>query len=181
MATSKQRRFLKLYQPIHGRFEKFCRARAFGDMPYKDLINETLLIAYVKMEKLNNKTAFLSFLIGIAIRVLSNSSKKQRPSLVDDAIVFDNHLDPNGSIEKKFEVDMLYKALATLPELQREALILFEITGYSIKEIMQIQESGASAVKQRLVRGRKNLAVVIKRYMEIPGEGSDVQLESSKI
>lgn len=179
MAMLKQKQFLKLYQPVHKRFEKFCRARAFGDMPYKDLMNETLLIAFSKIKKLNNEDAFLSFLIGIAIRVLSNSKRKQKPLSTED-FEFDNYADPTGSIERKFEIEMLYKALATLPVKQREALILFEITGYSIKEIMQIQKSGSSAVKQRLSRGRKELAKVVKRYMEIPGEGYDAQLESSK-
>ena len=64
---------------------------------------------------------------------------------------------------------MLHKALSYLPELQREALILFEITGYSIKEIMEIQKSGSSAVKQRLARGRKELATRITKLMEIKG------------
>lgn len=181
MSSKKQERFLKLYQPVHARFEKFCRARAFGDMPYKDLINETLLIAYAKLEKLKSETAFLSFLIGIAIRVLSNSNRKHRPSVGAEDFEIENYPDATGFMERKFEVEMLYKALATLPELQRETLILFEITGYSIKEIMQIQQSGESAVKQRLFRGRKELAAVVRKYMEIPGEGSDTQLESSKI
>lgn len=180
MASTKQKHFLKLYQPVHKRFEKFCRARAFGDMPYKDLINESLLIAFTKMDALKNEQSFLSFLIGIAIRVLSNSKRKHRPSLSEEGYEFENHPDPTESIDKKFEIEMLYKALATLPELQREALILFEITGYSIKEIMQIQQSGSSAVKQRLARGRKELAIVVKRFMEIPGEGYDAQLEASK-
>jgi RNA polymerase sigma-70 factor (ECF subfamily) len=63
MTSKKQKHFLKLYQPVHARFEKFCRARAFGDMPYEDLINDSLLIAFKKMEEIKNEKAFLSFLI----------------------------------------------------------------------------------------------------------------------
>jgi len=55
------------------------------------------------------------------------------------------------------EIYFLYKALAMLPEEQRECLVLFEITGFSIKEIMVIQNSSESAIKQRLKRGRAKL------------------------
>ncbi len=68
----KQKDFLKLYEPIHNRFERFCRARVFGNMDYKDLINESLLIAFEKFYSLKSEKAFLSFLIGISIRVLAN-------------------------------------------------------------------------------------------------------------
>ena len=57
---------------------------------------------------------------------------------------------------------MLYKALNTLPTNQKEALILFEISGFSIKEVCEIQKSSESAVKQRLKRGRVALADYFK-------------------
>lgn len=150
MHTSiKQERFLHLYQPVHAQFERFCRARAFGDMPFQDLINESLLIAFKNFEKIKNEKAFLSYLIGIAIKVLSNAKRKSKPLSGVDELIFKAHPDPKNAIELKFEIEILHTALAQLPPLQREALILFEITGYSIKEIMKIQNCGTSAVKQR--------------------------------
>ena len=82
MAKSNQEQFLELYQPVHAQFERFCRARAFGDMPYQDLMNDTLLIGYQKMGHLKSDKAFLSYLIGIAIRVLSNAKRKLKPKSV---------------------------------------------------------------------------------------------------
>ena len=51
----KQEKFLQLYEPIHDRFERFCRARVYGkscEMEYSDLINETLLVAFEKTDTL---------------------------------------------------------------------------------------------------------------------------------
>jgi RNA polymerase sigma-70 factor (ECF subfamily) len=166
MTSKKQKHFLKLYQPVHARFEKFCRARAFGDMPYEDLINDSLLIAFKKMEKIKNEKAFLSFLIGISTRILANSKRKKKAINVAEPAIFNQHPDPSNFIEKQFEIELLYQSLAKLPELQKEAIILFEITGFSIKEIMEIQKSGESAIKQRLARGRKELAKIIKYQVE---------------
>lgn len=164
MSKKRQKKFLKLYEPIHERFEKFCRARAYGDFEYEDLINESVLIAYSKMDQLKNSSSFLSFLIGISIKLLANANRKNKAEIMDDSSLT-KVADPNDQFDKKFEIDLLHKSMAQLPEQQREALILFEITGFSIKEIMDIQDSSESAVKQRLSRARKELSLIINKEM----------------
>ncbi len=163
MTKQQQQHFLRLYQPVHDRFERFCRARAYYDMPYEDLMNETLLVAFNKLDQLKNETAFLSFLIGISTRILANSKRKRKTSTMENELVFNNYADPHQPIEQSHEVAFLHRALAQLPDLQRGALILFEITGFSIKEISEIQNSSISAVKQRLARGRSALATIIEK------------------
>ena len=58
----KQKEFLALYEPIHMDFERFFRARVYGDMEFRDLMNETLLKAFEKFDELRSKKAFLSYL-----------------------------------------------------------------------------------------------------------------------
>jgi RNA polymerase sigma-70 factor (ECF subfamily) len=60
-------------------------------------------------------------------------------------------------IEKQFEINDLYKCLKELDQVTSECIILFEISGFSIKEIMGIQNLSEATVKQRLSRGRKQL------------------------
>jgi DNA-directed RNA polymerase specialized sigma24 family protein len=43
-----------------------------------------------------------------------------------------------------------------------ECIILYEVSGFSIKEIMCIQNLSESAVKQRLSRGRKQLLALLQ-------------------
>jgi RNA polymerase sigma-70 factor (ECF subfamily) len=78
MSKDKQAHFLLLYEPVHDRFERFCRARAFGEMDVRDLINETLLIAYQRMDTLRSEQAFLSFLFSISVNVLNNHHRKKK-------------------------------------------------------------------------------------------------------
>src|SRR5262249_32926208 len=49
------------------------------------------------------------------------------------------------------------EALATLAPATREAVVLFEIEGFAIEEIAVMQGDSVSAVKSRLVRGRRQL------------------------
>ncbi|MBL4708768.1 MAG: RNA polymerase sigma factor [Flavobacteriales bacterium] len=156
----KQDHFLKLYEPIHDRFERFCRARVFGNMEHKDLMNETLLIAFQKIETLKSEGAFLSFLIGISVRILANNHRKKKEEYLPQQADFD-FVDVNANTEKSAELYLLYKALALLPEVQRECIILFEISGFSIKEFMKIQSASESAIKQRLKRARARLTQIL--------------------
>lgn len=150
---------MKLYTPIHPAFERFCKARAYGEMDFKDLMQETIAIAFEKLEDLKSTAAFLHFLFGISVRVLSNANKKKREERWFDQL---EKQDTNCiSAEKQLEIEDLYKALGKLGEQQREALILFEISGFSIKEIAIIQESSTDAIKKRLSRGRQELATLM--------------------
>jgi RNA polymerase sigma-70 factor (ECF subfamily) len=157
MEKSKQDQFLSYYEPIHDRFERFCRARVYGEMDFEDLMNETLLIAYEKFTKQVVKESFLSFLFGISVRVLANSNRKKKVELLSSDHIAEELQDFNDRTESNSEIHLLHKALSLLPENQKEAIILFEITGFSIKEISHLQNSTESAVKQRLKRGRAKL------------------------
>lgn len=150
---------MSLYKPIHARFERFCKARVYGEMDFKDLMQETVVVAFEKFEGIQNKDAFLHFLFGISIRVLSNSGKKIKEEKWSDS--FENRSNGYVEVERQLEIEDLYKALGKLPEIQREALILFEISGFSIKEIAVIQEANEDAVKKRLMRGRQELAKLL--------------------
>lgn len=161
MKNTKQHKFLKLYEPVHDRFERFCRARVYGNMDYEDLMNETLLIAFEKIDSLKSEKSFLSFLFGISVRLLANNNRKMRESSFEENQHVFNQADYKNQTESDAEVHLLHQTLKQLPEEQREAIILFEITGFSIKEIAVIQDASESAIKQRLKRGREKLTELL--------------------
>lgn len=156
---------MNLFQPVHARFERFCKARVYGEMDFRDLMQESISVAFEKFDTLKDKKAFLHFLFGISIRILANSNRKISEERWSSHYV-DSQQDHNGA-EKQLEIEDLYKALGQLPDAQREALILFEISGFSIKEIADLQESGESAVKQRLARGREQLTQLLTKQATV--------------
>lgn len=157
MAKKKQDKFLTLYEPVHERFERFCRARVYGNLEYRDLMNETLLVAYEKFDSLRSEEAFLSYLFGISVRILSNHNQKKKEQLTENEKQFNSAFAHASNLDVHF----LYEAMAHLSNDQRECLILFEITGFSIKEIAEIQNVSQDAVKQRLKRGRDRLKEIL--------------------
>ena len=161
MSKAKQQKFLDLYEPIHDRFERFCKARVYGNMEFQDLVNETLLVAFDKFDTLKSKQAFLAFLFGISIRILSNNNRKKKENYLQSEEKSHDIEDNSAKTEMDAEIHFLYKALGQLKETQRESIILFEISGFSIKEIAKLQDTTISAVKLRLKRGRKNLMEIM--------------------
>ena len=162
MVNKKQSEFMKLYEPVHERFEKYCRASAYGGYPYEDLMNDCLLKAYHKLDTLKDQQAFLSFLIGICRRLLANASRKMKPEPMADS------LNPSqiGDAETSMKVQFLHWCLNQLNGSQKEVLVLFEIVGFSIKEIAESLEVTESNVKKRLSRGRQKLKEVVEIQME---------------
>jgi RNA polymerase sigma-70 factor (ECF subfamily) len=158
---SKRKQFMELYEPVHGSFERFCKARSYGVCDFNDLMHDTLVIAFERFEGLKNKEAFLYFLFSIANKVHANFRRKSKTQSFSDVKGIDNTPDAHLSIEKKIQHDELYEALNLLTEEYRNCLILFEIAGFSIKETAAIQECSTDAVKQRLSRGRKMLAAAL--------------------
>jgi RNA polymerase sigma-70 factor (ECF subfamily) len=61
------------------------------------------------------------------------------------------------SAESSYDLDQLVAALDRLPAREREALVLFELSDLSIKEIQHIQGGTVSGVKSRMSRARVKL------------------------
>jgi RNA polymerase sigma-70 factor (ECF subfamily) len=163
MEFTKQERFMQLYEPVHERFERYCKTRVYGEFHFKDIMQDTLVVAFEKFDELKSQDAFLHFLFGTATRILANHRKKKRPEYVDQLIAKYEHVpNENSLIEKQFEINDLYACLKELDQVTSECVILFEISGFSIKEIMGIQNSSEAAVKQRLSRGRKQLLTLMQ-------------------
>jgi len=159
MIYNKRKDFMRLYTPIHDSFERFCKARAYGSMNFKDLMQDAIVVAFEKGQEIKHERALLSFLCGTSIKLLANANRK-----IQEERILPLHHEIQRSFnggEEQLEVEDLYKALSKLSDVLKETLILFEISGFSIREIAELQHLSEDAVKQRLTRGRKELAQLL--------------------
>jgi len=76
----------------------------------------------------------------------------------------DESMDPIAlaNAESSMKVQFLHWCLSKLPEPQKEALVLYEIVGFSIKEIATSLEVTEANIKKRLSRGRQKLKEVVE-------------------
>jgi RNA polymerase sigma-70 factor (ECF subfamily) len=61
------------------------------------------------------------------------------------------------------------RALATLAPPEREAVVLFELEGFTLDEVATAQQSSIPAVKSRLVRARARLRRHYEREERVTG------------
>ncbi len=164
---AKQRYFLELFEPCREKLNRFAFALAKDRQDANDIVQETILKAYGALDSLKNPEAFTSFLFTIASRIHKRTGWRQR--LFSHFHVADDDSQPE--IEElqasesepgiSHDVELLYQALAKLPHKQKEAVVLFEISGLTIKEICEIQGGSIPGVKSRIQRGRKALAELL--------------------
>lgn len=157
----KQDKFLKLLKPVTSNLERYALAMTRNREEAKDVVGETIMIAYESFGKLKDESAFLSFLFTIATRVYNKRQRAFVRFRADDKQDVDelycNTLPPDVAAD----IRILYSALDKLPGNQREAIILFDIFGLPHKEICTIQDTSLSSVKMRILRGKKKLAVLL--------------------
>ncbi|MEX0968267.1 MAG: RNA polymerase sigma factor [Bacteroidia bacterium] len=148
--------FFRLYEPVHANLNHFVKAMMHNSDDAKDIISDTVLTAADNFGKLRNQQAFLGFLFGIASRLIKRHYRKNKQTtelLKSEHDTLHSAENAPGSIDAA----ILRQALEELPPEQREAVVLFELMGFSLNEIVEIQQSSLSAVKSRVARGREKL------------------------
>ncbi|MFN0189293.1 MAG: RNA polymerase sigma factor [Bacteroidia bacterium] len=158
--ASKQEEFMGFYNNSHVRLTRYVQAAVYNKDDVKDILNETMLRVYEKFDKIEKKESFIYYLFKTASRLITDLHKKRNRYVeYDDELL---QLPPQDiNTAHSFEVKELYKALSRLSLPTREAIILFEIEGFSQEEICKIQGGTISGVKSRINRGRELLKKLI--------------------
>ncbi len=169
MSDTKQQIFMKLYESCHEPFLRYCSALAYGKMDTQDLVQDVLLSAYIHFDSIHKKEELLHYLIRAARnRSISIWRKRRKETEMKES--YTRRLLAKGvSPEVLIDIDIVYKALNKLPHKQNDALVLFEICGFSIKEISAIQQRSVGAIKTNLSRGRKKLRDYFSEKEEFSG------------
>lgn len=161
MQAATHQDFLKWYQPIHSQLVRFCANRAYGIMETEDLVQEAVLATLKGFYRIKNKEKLLGFMIGVVNNIVRNKYRRQKFQGQWDEQAFAKLESRASSPEVALDIYYLHKAIEQLPEKQREALVLFEISGFSMKEISEIQHSSVSATKTRISRARQQLKNIL--------------------
>jgi len=159
--ADREARFMNALRPIQSSLEKYAIGLTSDRDNAKDLVQDAVVIAWKNFDTIRDVAAFKSYLFTI----VTNLSRKhyQRRRLVDRLTVEseENIRSSQQSPERFADAQLVKDALHKLPQKSREALVLFEINDLSVEEISRVQRSSISAVKVRLMRARRALALML--------------------
>jgi RNA polymerase sigma-70 factor (ECF subfamily) len=181
--SQKHARFMAHLEPCLARLSRYCHAMTADREEGKDLLSEAVLAAYEHFDSLRAPEAFRSYIFTTARRLYYRRARRKKLWTVlgttHEAIPDLRH----HEAEVRLDTEALDAALKKLPEKQREAIVLFEISGLSLAEIRQIQGGSLSGVKTRLVRGRERLTELLgePRVPRTPAPSSPKSFERSSI
>ena len=151
------RRLMELLAPVHDAARmtarRLCRSHADGD----DLFHEAVLRALGHLHELRDASKFRSWFYAVLLNV---HRARHRHDFWRRLVSFDEtraELVVDDESDALAGAQRMARALATLAPQEREAVVLFELEGFSLEELAALQKSSLSAVKSRLVRARGRL------------------------
>lgn len=157
-----------LYRQYHRQLNAYCMALTDQQEDARDLMSATIEIAYTRFAELREVSKFKFFLFGIASRLVNNERRKKSTKIFVAEETLHHLKDQHNAADANADHHFLHKALQQLGSDMREALILFELQGFTIKEIAGIQKTNENTVKTRLQRGREKLMELLN-----PGTTTD--------
>ncbi len=132
-----------------------CRDRA------DDLAQETLMKAWAARDRYVAGTSFRAWTFTILRNHYFGQLRRERFTGAYDEGVAERLLQSVGNQESMVEATDVLRAMATLPDAQREVLILVAIGNVGYEEIAQICGIALGTVKSRISRARAMLAAVM--------------------
>lgn len=167
-----------LQQAIQGNDEAFAQLvelyqrpvynlcyRMLGDaLEAEDAAQESFWRAYQALNRYDPQRSFITWLLSITAHYCIDQQRRRKLPLIPvdllpEESVPDHSPTPEKAVFQSIEEQHLHKLLAALPEQDRAALILRYWHDFSDEEIGQMLNLSVSAIKSRLFRARKQLAL----------------------
>lgn len=140
----------------------YVKYMGFDDATAYDVVQDGFVRAFRHLGRCGDPERFDGWLFRIVANLCRTAGKRRSKRAME---ALDDHRSTLVSQEptpheRAEELDMrahVESALETLPDDQREALVLMYLQGYSVNDIAELTDASQSAVKMRLKRGRDAL------------------------
>ena len=133
----------------------------------EDLTQDVFLEAYKNLSTLRRWDNFYPWLYSIASNQCKNFHRAQKRQVVT-ALLADqdeNHRMDVDAYSEKLRNERIHDALASLPEMHRQVLVLRYMAGMKSKEIAETLRVSPNTINQRLMRARAKLKAVYNEEM----------------
>ena len=145
----------------------------------EDIAQEVFLEIHQSISKFRGDAKLSTWIYRIAVtkslNFLRMKKRKKRMGHLKRIFGFEEEMDklpstnidnPERSLEKKERLEILQKALDSIAENQRTAIILSKYDGYSYQEIAELMDTTISSVESLIHRAKKNLEKKLYNYFK---------------
>jgi RNA polymerase sigma factor (sigma-70 family) len=157
VGTGDERAFAELYRRYHQMLYRYCRGLVNADADAQDALQSTFTAALVALRKSQRDAPLRPWLFRIAHNESISLLRRRRPlqELEEDHGV----AEPPAAeaAEQRAELALLVADLQQLPDRQRGALVMRELSGLSHEEIAAALGISTGAAKQSVFEARRSL------------------------
>lgn len=166
----------RAFEALVTQYERLVYAIAFkllGSGPdAEDAAQETFIRVYRGLPSFRGESKFSVWLYRLTNNVCVDMLRRKNVPQVslsagedeEGALaISDGRFSPESELEKKQLRQAVERALASLPEPYRQALVLREMAGQRYEEIAQTLDIDIGTVKSRIFRARRRLCAILSR------------------
>jgi RNA polymerase sigma factor (sigma-70 family) len=164
-------RFLALLEPVYSDCQRWAYYLAQNEADAQDILSQAVVSALESLHQLKNDGAFKTWMF----RIINNHfrmlirGRKREPEPVDPEILPVIGKGTGGEVESGELQQTLKRLLGRLSPDQRQALVLFEVDGLSIREISVVLAKSEVAIRVTLSRARERFKALLKEAGIFPG------------
>ncbi|MFN8129197.1 MAG: RNA polymerase sigma factor SigM [Candidatus Nanopelagicales bacterium] len=138
-----------------------------------DALQEAMIAAFRRAGSFRGDAAVTTWLHRIVVNACldQHRRRKSRPTTTWIESLHEREYDRDDVANRELQIE-LERALATLPDDQRAAIVLVDVEGYSVEETARILDCAPGTVKSRCSRGRARLAARLLEVRNPDGGGS---------
>ncbi|MBN1233945.1 MAG: sigma-70 family RNA polymerase sigma factor [Candidatus Coatesbacteria bacterium] len=133
----------------------------------EDAVQESFIKLYQNAERYRTRAKFSTFFYRIIINVCIDHLRKSKASkdqqITDDVPVMDGSIKELLDGERK---EFIQKAIDSLPENQKVAIIMKHYEGMQYKEIADVLDTTPKAIESLIARARKTLSKILSSLKE---------------
>ncbi len=165
------------FESIVRRFERrvlTTALRLLGNLEdAQDAAQEVFLKTHRHLGRFDQERKFEPWLYRVTVNVCRDTWRRQTtgtamrlemPEQIADSQAMGN---PHRRLRAEEEKQLLYRALATLPDKERSAIVLRDVEGFSTAEVADILGSSEVTVRSQVSKARVKIKKAIERMPEM--------------
>lgn len=127
-----------------------ARSKIDNENDIEDIIQETMIIAFLNIKKLKNNSLFKTWVIRILINNCNKFYKRKKHKSIDE----DEEINKIGSVEMDLSNIEFKDFISFLNEDERTILTLYYYLGYTTKEISKILNKREGTICSKISRAK---------------------------
>lgn len=167
--------FVELYRRYRDRIVAFCKRIVGTDAQAEEAAQDVFIKLYRARDGYTQRSRFSTFIYRIAANHCLNLQARVEHKVMARGVDIDARSLPNAAqlapaphaaLEQGELREQLSRALATLPDRQRTALVLVHYEGLSYEEAAEAIDVTESALKSLIHRARAAMMAELKPFMQ---------------